>query len=145
MRRPTAVTAAIGLAAVYGAVLVAVAALVLFELVTGTGALGHRDLAGQAVKGVLTLVLLLPLAALMLWRGGALLARAHDPRLLALPLVLVFGFGCIGETVDLVGTASAGSDLVGAGILAATGLPLLLLSLPRSRAWISSGWSPPRC
>lgn len=64
-RRPPAVAVAAGLAALYGAVLVAVAALVLFAFVTGTGAVG-------------SLGVLLPPGALLLWRGAALLVRNRD-------------------------------------------------------------------
>lgn len=141
-RRPPAVAVAAGLAALYGAVLVAVAALVLFEFVTGTGAVGSLGLDPQGVKGVLTLGVLLPLGALLLWRGAALLVRNRDPRLLALPLLLVLVFGSIGEVVDLVGTATATSDLIGAGILALAACPLVLLSLPGSRRWLAIGWLP---
>lgn len=144
MHRPLAITAAAGLAVLYGAVLVAVAALVLFESLTGTGTIGNRGLDAQAVKGVLALGVLVPLGALMLWRGSALLIRARDPRLLALPLMLVLIFGCIGETVDLFGTATARSDLIGAGILVLAALPLALLTLPRSRVWLAVNWVPTR-
>ncbi len=144
MSRPVTVTAALALAFVYGAVLAAVAAGVLFELVTGTGAIGHRDLDAQTVKGVLTLGVLLPIGTAMLWRGAANLARDRDPRLLVLPLALLLAFGSLGEVIDLLGSASATSDLIGAGILVLAALPLAMLALPRSRAWIAMGWSLPR-
>ena len=144
MHRPLAITAAIALAVLYGAVLVAVAALVLFEFVTGTGAIGNHGLDAQAAKGVLALGALLPIGALMLWRGSALLISSRDPRLLALPLMLLLIFGCIGETVDLFGSATARSDLIGAGILVLAALPLALLALPGSRAWLAVSWVPTR-
>src|SRR5512144_2118928 len=116
MSRPPTITAAVALGVSYGAVLIAVAAGVLFEFVTGTGAIGHRHLNAQAGKGVVTLGIVLPLGAAMLWRGAANLARDRDPRLLVLPLALLLMVGCVGETVDLLGTATATSDLIGAGI-----------------------------
>jgi cystathionine beta-lyase family protein involved in aluminum resistance len=59
------VAVAAGLAVLYGAVLVAVAALVLSAFVTGTGAVG-------------SLGVLLPPGELLLWRGAALLVRNRD-------------------------------------------------------------------
>lgn len=144
MHRPLAVTAAVALAVLYGVVLVAVAALVLFEFVTSTGSIGTRSLDAQAAKGVLTLGAVLPLGAVILWRGSARLIGARDPRLLSLPLMLLLVLGCVGETVDLFGSATATSDLIGAGILVLAALPLALLRLPGARAWLAVGWVPTR-
>jgi hypothetical protein len=58
--------------------------------------------------------------------------------------MLVLIFGCIGEAVDLFGTATASSDLIGAGILVLVALPLALLTLPRSRVWLAVNWVPTR-
>ena len=49
--------------------------------------------------------------------------------------MIVFGFGCMGEFIDIVGTATTRSNLIGALILALTALPLGLLALPGPRAW----------
>ena len=144
MRRPFAINVVAVLAVLYGIVLAGEGAMILFELVTGTGAIGHDRTNAAAVKGMVTVGLLLPAGAVALWTGSARLTRAHDPRLLALPLLAVLLFGSIGETVDLFGTASARSDLIGAGILVLAALPLALLSLPRSRAWLGPSWWPAR-
>lgn len=141
MERPLAVTAALTLAIGYAVVLVALAAAVLYEFVTGTGSIGHRNLNPAAVEGVLSFCLVLPIGALLLCRGALLLARRRDPRLMAVPLVIVFGIGCMGETIDIVGTATTRSNLIGALILVLTALPLALLALPDSRAWTSERWS----
>ncbi len=140
MRRPLAVTAALSLAIGYAMVLVAVAAAVLYEFVTGSGSIGHKHLNPAAVKGVVSFCVVLPLGALLLFRGALLLARRRDPRLLSVPLVIVFGIGCIGETVDIVGTATTDSNLIGALILVLTATPLGLLALPDSRVWIGERW-----
>lgn len=137
MRRPLAITVALTLAIGYAVVLVAFAAAVVYEFVTGTGSIGSKDLDPAAVKGVLSLCGLLLLGALLLCWGALLLGRGRDPRLMAVPLAIVLGIGCIGETIDIVGTATTHSNLIGALILALTALPLGLLTLPRSRAWIS--------
>ena len=71
MSRPVTVTAALVLAVVYGAVLAVVAGGVLVELVTGTGAIGHRELDAQTVKGVLTLGVVLPIGTVMLGLPGS--------------------------------------------------------------------------
>jgi hypothetical protein len=143
MERPLAVTAALTLAIGYAVVLVALAAAVLYEFVTGTRSMGHRNLNPAAVEGVLSFCLVLPIGALLLFRGALLLARRRDPRLMAVPLVIVFGIGCMGETIDIVGTATTRSNLIGAVILVLTALPLALLALPDSRAWTSERWSLP--
>ena len=143
MERPLAVTAALTLAIGYAVVLVALAAAVLYEFVTGTGSMGHRNLNPATVEGVLSFCLVLPIGALLLFRGALLLARRRDPRLMAVPLVIVFGIGCMGETIDIVGTATTRSNLIGAVILVLTALPLALLALPDSRAWTSERWSLP--
>jgi len=137
MQRPLPVTTALVLAVGYAVVLVALAAAVLYEFVTGTGSIGRKDLSPAAVKGVLSFCVVLPLGALLLCRGALRLARHRDPRLMAVPLVVVLGFGCIGEVTDIVGTAMTRSNLIGALILFLTALPLGLLVLPGPRAWIS--------
>lgn len=143
MQRPLAVTAALILAVGYAGVLLAVAAAVLFEFVTGTGSIGHQDLGPAAVKGVLSFCVVLPLGALLLWRGALLLARQRDPRLIAVPLLVVFGIGSLGEAIDVLGTATARSNLIGALILVLTAVPLSLLGLPDSRAWMREQWRLP--
>jgi len=137
MRRPLAVTAISVLAVGYAVVLVAMAAAVFYEFVTGTGSIGHKDLNPAAVKGIVLFCVVLPLGALLLCRGALRLARDRDPRIMAVPLVIVFGFGCIGEVIDIVGTATTRSNLIGALILFLTALPLCLLAMPGPRAWIS--------
>lgn len=137
MRRPLGITTAVTLAIGYALVLVAVAADVFYEFATGTGSLGHEDLKAAAAKGVVTLCVVLPLGAVLLCRGALQLARYRDPRLMAAPLVIVFIFGCIGETIDIFGTATVRSDLIGALILCLTALPLWLLRRRDSRVWMS--------
>lgn len=144
MSRPPTITAAVALGVSYGAVLIAVAAGALFEFVTGTGAIGDRHLDAQAGKGVVTLGIVLPLGAAMLWRGAANLARDRDPRLLVLPLAGLLIVGCVGETIDVLGTATPTSDLIGAGILILVALPLAMLALPESRTWTAERWSSPQ-
>jgi hypothetical protein len=61
MSRPVTRHRRPGLAVDHGAVLAVVAGGVLVEPVTGTGAIGHRELDAHTVKGVLVLVAL-PLA-----------------------------------------------------------------------------------
>jgi hypothetical protein len=86
------------------------ALVVLFR----TGGWGDRTTAnGMVFVGVVGLIgaALLIAGAIRTWRGSFTWTLA--------PLAVVFVFGFIGEMVDLLGTATAQSNLIGTGILVA--------------------------
>jgi hypothetical protein len=130
--RPAAVVVAATLSAVYtlGLLWFGFAALaVLFR----TDGWGDRDAAqGMVFVGALGLVgaALLIVGAVRTWRGS--FAWTHVPLLVVLPL------GSIGEVVDLMGTATTQSSLIGATILVAAAVPIGLLSTRSAQNFAAS-------
>jgi hypothetical protein len=106
--------------------------MLVIEWTTGQGTIGN--LSGNAAnRGVAFFVvacvggaILLVLGALRAWRGGRGLAAI-------IPLAVVVIVGCIGETIDVVSGNPLADNLIGAGIIIAAALPVLLLLLPRAR------------
>ncbi|HEV7212902.1 MAG TPA: hypothetical protein VGN47_14430 [Blastococcus sp.] len=131
-RRPASVAVAAALSAVYslGLLWFGFAALtVLFR----TDGWGDRNAAkGMVFVGVLgmTGTALLIVGAVQTWRGSFAWTLV--------PLVAVLVFGSIGEVVDLVGTATAQSNLIGAAILVAAAVPIGLLSSAPARRFAAS-------
>jgi hypothetical protein len=121
----------------YAVTLTAVAASLLVEFMTGTGAVGREHLTGAAVRGVLFLSFALLAGAAVLIMGALRLTRRGGARLLVAPLVVLAAVGCVGESVDLVGSASGTSDLVGALIILLALLPVLLVAVDRRRSSLS--------
>ncbi|MGZ4664258.1 MAG: hypothetical protein ACXV5Q_04215 [Frankiaceae bacterium] len=122
MPRPVAVVVAAVLSAVYslGLLWFGFAALaVLFR----TGGWGDRS----AAKGMV-FVGVLGLAGAALLIGGAVRTWRGSFAWTLVPLLAVLVFGSIGEVVDLVGTATTQSNLIGAPILVAAAVPIGLLS-----------------
>ncbi len=137
MRRPAPVVAAGALACCYALVLLVVGAVLAGELATGRGAIGHEHLTGPAVKGVVFVVLALTVGAACLAAGAVQAWRGRRPRLLVAPLCVLLAVGSIGEIADGVGGATAGDELIGAGILVLAAVPIALLLAPAARAWRS--------
>ena len=133
--RPWTVALTAVLAAVYAVAFVAVAAVVLAEFVSGRGKIGVEHLHGQAAKGVLFLVIVLCAGGALLLVGAYRLLTRRRAALLAVPFAVFLVVGAIGETVDAVGSASAGSNAVGGLLLVGAAVPLLLLASPRARRW----------
>jgi hypothetical protein len=131
--RPAAVVVAAVLSAVYslGLLWFGFAALtVLFR----TGGWGNPT----AAKGMV-FVGVLGLAGAVLLIGGALRTWRGSFAWTLVPLLVVLVFGCIGEVVDLLGTASDTQGiLIGAAILAAAAVPIGLLSTGPARRFAAS-------
>jgi uncharacterized membrane protein len=123
------------LGVLYGLVLVVVAVVLLVQYASGSGSIGAEHLTGQAANGVAGFSVLLVLAAILLTSGAVRLVRAYSGKLLAAPLVVVCVVGVIGEIVDLVGTATAGSDLIGLLVLVLAALPVVLVGTPSARRY----------
>ena len=98
-----------------------------------TGGWGDRNAAkGMVFVGVLGCVgaALLVGGAVRTWRGSFAWTLV--------PLLAVLVFGSIGEVVDLVGTATTQSNLIGAAILVAAGVPVGLLCTGSARTYSAS-------
>ena len=98
-----------------------------------TGGWGDRNAAkGMAFVGILGLAgaALLICGAARTWRGSFAWTLV--------PLLVVLVFGSIGEVVDLVGTATTQSNLIGAAILVAAAVPIGLLSTGSARKLAAS-------
>jgi tetratricopeptide (TPR) repeat protein len=111
------------------------ALVVLFR----TGGWGDRTTAnGMVFVGVVGLIgaALLIAGAIRTWRGSFTWTLA--------PLAVVFVFGFIGEMVDLLGTATAQSNLIGTGILVAAALPIGLLNGRAARNFAAARRHGPR-
>ena len=127
VRRPPTVAVAAVLSAGYsvGLLWFGLAALtVLFR----TGGWGDR----QAAKGMVV-VGVLGVAGAALLVGGALRTWRGSFTWTLVPLVAVLVCGSIGEIVDVVGTATTRSDLIGAAILVAAAVPVALLATGSAR------------
>jgi ABC-type uncharacterized transport system permease subunit len=112
-------------------VLAALAVMLFINWTTGRGVIGN--LANTAEnRGVAFFIVAcmggaasLVLGAWQAWRGRRGLAAI-------IPLAVVVIIGCIGEPIDIATGSSAVSNLIGALIILAAALPLVLLLLPRS-------------
>lgn len=131
-RRPVAVVVAAVLSAVYSLGLLwfgGAALTVLFR----TGGWGDS----QAAKGMV-LVGVLGLAGAALLVGGAVRTWRGSFAWTLVPLLVVLVIGSIGEVVDLMGAATTQSNLIGAAILAAAAIPILLLITGPARRFAAS-------
>lgn len=115
----------------YAAVFVIVASVMGFQFLTAKGSIGREHLTGEAAKGVMFLVAALIVAAVMLSVGATRLLRSGHSGWVIGPLGAFVAVGCVGETVDLLGTASAASDAVGAGIIVLALIPVVLIVIDR--------------
>lgn len=130
-RRSSFGIAAAFIALGYAAVFAIAASVVGVQFVTATGSIDRKHLTGVAARGVLLLVVALIVTTVMLSVGAARLLRFGRPGWVVGPLGAFIVIGCIGETVDLYGTASIVSDAVGAGIIALAVMPVVLIAIDR--------------
>lgn len=133
--RPLTVTLAAALAVCYSAVLASVAIGIMYEVVTGTGHIGSLRLNGNGLQGAVETIALLGFGAVCLARGAYRSWVGRGSALIVLPLCALIAIGVVGETIDLLGTASGASNAIGAGILVLAALPVILMSRPSSRVW----------
>lgn len=130
-RTASTIVAAI-LVCCYAVGLGVLAVILVIEWTSGQGAIGNLP-SNAANRGVAFFVvaciggaILLALGALRAWRGRRGLAAI-------IPLAVVVIVGCIGETIDIVSGNPLSDNLIGAGIIIAAALPVVLL-LARRRA-----------
>ncbi|NUU06425.1 hypothetical protein [Leifsonia sp. C5G2] len=130
LHRTTAVVIAALLACTYASVLIGLAVTLTIAWASGRGTVGTLD-SNAANRGVafFIVVCLAGAAALVLGAVGAWRGRRGIPAIV--PLAIVVLVGCIGEPVDIVSGNPPLDNLIGAGIIIAAALPLVLLLLPR--------------
>ncbi len=132
--RGRVITAAVIAIAFAGALLV-VAGVVIVDAITNHGNIGvaARDTRGgrsSPASGVFGVTIFLVLGAWWLVYGARRALRRDSYVGIVAPLGIVLVIGTIGETIDLLGTASGPSDLIGAGILVMAAIPVALLWRP---------------
>ncbi len=69
--------------------------------------------------------------AAVLVAGAVTVMRGRRGLLVIIPLAIVTVIGGIGEPIDIANGESAGSNVIGALVIVAAVLPILLLLLPR--------------
>lgn len=129
------IVVAAALAAVFACALGIMAVAVAVHAVTIRGTIGTAasDFKGgrtSPATGVWALVAALLAAAAFLIRGAVRALRQERFSGIVIPLGLLVLFGSVGEIMDLLGTASGASDLIGAGIIILAALPVALLWRP---------------
>jgi hypothetical protein len=125
------------LACCYSCALVVLAVALFVGWTTGKGVIGHLS-SNAANRGVAFFIVaciagavLLVLGALAAWRGRRGLAAI-------IPLAIVALIGCIGEPIDIASGNPPADNLIGAAIIAAVSVPLVLLLLPRRPKSVST-------
>lgn len=134
-RRRGRIVVAITVALAFACAFLVVAVVVGVDAVTNHGTIGsaaRNTTAGRAspASGVWGLVVVLTLAALWLIRSSIRALRHQSYLAIVVPLGIFLVAGTVGEVIDLFGTASGASDLVGAGILVLAAIPVVLLWRP---------------
>lgn len=89
-------------------------------------------------RGFINITLITLFGAGSLLVGVRRLLTAKRPTNLLIILAVPLVIGTIGQTIDVIGTASMESNLIGFGILLLFLIPVVLLSLPSSRKWYST-------
>jgi len=126
------VVVAAALAVAFACAFNAVAVVISVDAVTHHGNIGSaagNTSGGRAspAAGVWTVAVLLALAGLWLFRSAIRAFRRQSYLGVVFPLGVLLVVGAVGEIVDLLGTASGISDLVGAVILLLAAVPIALL------------------
>jgi hypothetical protein len=130
--RPATVVVAAVLSGVYslGLLWFGFAALVVLFRTGGWGdPTATKGMVFVGVAGLVGAALLIG-GAVRTWRGAFACTLV--------PLVVVLVFGCIGEVIDALGTATAQSNLIGAAILVAAVVPIGLLSTRSARTFATA-------
>jgi len=131
--RTAPVVAAAVLVCCYATGLLVLAVALVVAWVTGQGTIGNLG-SNAANRGVAFLIVACLAGALLLVLGarGAWRGRRGLPAMI--PLAVVAVVGCIGEPIDIASGNPLGDNLIGAAIIVAAVVPIVLLLLPR-RAW----------
>jgi hypothetical protein len=130
LRRTLPAMIAAALACCYAGVLVVLAVVLVVDWTTGRGTIGHLG-STSANRGVSFFVVLCIGGAVVLVSGAATVWRGRRGLLAIIPLAIVVAIGCVGEPIDIVSGESVGSNIIGAFVIAAAVVPIVLLLLPR--------------
>ena len=129
-RRTVAVVIAGVLACIYACVLIGLAVTLTSAWAGGRGLVGNLD-SNAANRGVAFFIVacVAGAAALVIGAVGAWRGRRGFPAIV--PLAIVVLVGCIGEPIDIIAGNPPLDNLIGAAIIVAAALPLVLLLMPR--------------
>ncbi|MFF9562268.1 hypothetical protein ACF1AJ_02870 [Leifsonia sp. NPDC014704] len=108
--------------------LLAVALVV--QWVTGQGTIGNLT-SNAANRGVAFLVVVCVGGATALAAGAGNAVRGHRGLAAIIPLAVLVLIGLVGESIDIASGNPLLDNLIGAAIIAAAAVPLVLLLLPR--------------
>ncbi|MBF4636047.1 hypothetical protein ITJ38_16685 [Agreia pratensis] len=120
------------LACGYAAVLLSVAVVLAVQWATGQGIVGNLK-SNSSNRGVSFVVVLCAGGAALLVVGAVGAWRGRRGLLIIVPLATLIVIGCVGETIDIISGEPLADNLIGAGIIAAAAVPVVLLLLPRGR------------
>lgn len=130
LRRTGPVIIAAVLACCYACVLVVLAGFLAVQWATGQGIIGHLT-TNAANRGVAFMIVACVAGALFLVVGALGAMRGRRGLAAIVPLALVVLIGCIGEPIDISAGNPLAENLIGAAIVAAAAVPVVLLLLPR--------------
>ncbi|MET3567774.1 peptidoglycan/LPS O-acetylase OafA/YrhL [Leifsonia sp. 563] len=129
-RRTGAVIVAAVLSFCYSFVLTLLAAALVVQWVTGQGTIGNLT-SNAANRGVAFLVVVCVGGAIALAVGAGRAWRGRRGLAAIIPLAVLVLFGLIGESIDIASGNPLLDNLIGAAIIVAAAVPLVLLLLPR--------------
>ncbi|WP_294945555.1 hypothetical protein [uncultured Microbacterium sp.] len=130
LRRTAAVIVAAVLACLYACVLIGLAVMLTIAWTSGRGVVGNLD-SHAANRGVAFFIVACVAGAAALVFGAARAWRGRRGIPAIVPLAIVVLVGCIGEPIDILSGNPPLDNLIGAAIIVAAALPLVLLLLPR--------------
>ncbi|WP_374010376.1 hypothetical protein [Leifsonia sp. LS-T14] len=128
--RTTGVVIAAVLACVYACVLIGLAVMLTISWTSGRGILGNLG-SNAANRGVAFFIVACVAGAAALVFGAVRAWRGRRGLVAIVPLALVVLVGCIGEPIDILSGNPPLDNFIGAAILIAAALPVVLLLLPR--------------
>jgi hypothetical protein len=114
-------------------VLVVLAGFLAVQWATGQGIIGHltTNAANRGVAFMIVACVACVAGALFLVVGALGAMRGRRGLAAIVPLALVVLIGCIGEPIDISAGNPIAENLIGAAIIAAAAVPVVLLLLPR--------------
>jgi FtsH-binding integral membrane protein len=129
-RRTAAVLVAAVLACIYACVLIGLAVTLTIAWAGGRGVVGNLG-SNAANRGVAFFIVACVAGAAALVFGAVRAWRGRRGFAAIVPLAIVVLVGCIGEPIDILSGNPPLNNLIGAAIIVAAALPLVLLLLPR--------------
>lgn len=114
----------------YSFALAVVAVTLVVQWLTGQGTIGNLT-SNAANRGVAFLVVVCVGGAIALAVGAGRAWRGHRGLAAIIPLAVLVLFGLIGESIDIASGNPLLDNLIGAAIIVAAAVPLVLLLLPR--------------